>query len=280
MDGVNAPTLMRHLRVRVDRVTEKKYEYQPSGRRLSDAQLKLPFFRMALRALEGVTSLETGVLPRLWRHESGRQVRSEVRDALRSLAHPLLVRLDLASATLGWLDERGQLRLSNQRQLASDAGLSRSALSRHLALYERAGYVRLSTKKLTRRQSRYLWTVRSVTTITFTRLFFRHLGAGCYRAYVQARKWAIKRRNRQESKTGRTPVLAAKAAADKRNADRLQAQRKRKFESWRNTQQARDEAIELNRVLAQVAIDPAYAHGTPAQLREAAQAILAQLHPV
>lgn len=234
------------------------YQYIPSSRRLTEAQLRLPFFKYALESLTSISQNREHVLPRLHMHASGRRVRVEIHRAIEQLAESLLIRLDLATDTLGWADEKGQMRISNQTQLAADAGITPQQLSRLFAFLEAAGYLKRRIKALTKRQSKYLWTVRTQTTITFTPLFFRHLGRSVYRAYCQAQKWSLKKRKKLDVKA----QMQAREKAIDEALKRSNALKRKNFEAWKRQQtelKARQAEFAANArfaaVLHEVAID-------------------------
>ncbi|SEJ49707.1 hypothetical protein SAMN04244579_04594, partial [Azotobacter beijerinckii] len=125
-------------------------------------------------------------------------------------AEPILVRLDLATGVLGWLDETGNFRLNNQKGLAYDAGLRPATLNRLFKLLEKAGYL---TRRLERIAVHEHGTqlVRTRVMIRFTELFWRHLRLSF--AHTLARKAARKKRLRKlhalelaKAQTVRTPA--------------------------------------------------------------------------
>ncbi|GAB3391908.1 hypothetical protein [Azotobacter armeniacus] len=180
-------------------------------RRLSEAQLKLPFFKKALARLKSIPQTRFKLLPRLIRaNDNERITRIEVYHNLAAAAEPILVRLDLATGVLGWLDETGSFRLNNQKGLAYDAGLRPATLNRLFKLLEKAGY-------LTRRLERIavhehgIQFVRTRVLIRFADLFWRHLQMSF--VHTMARKAARKRRLRKlhalelaKAQTARTPA--------------------------------------------------------------------------
>lgn len=227
----------------------QSYTYTPNPRELTKQQLQLPFFRDALETLSTISGNRQRVLPRLHEHASGRRVRSEIHKAIEKLAVPLLRRLDLSTGTLGWADNNGRLRKSNLTQLAMDAGVSPPALSRLLRFFQKVGYVKLETKHLTQRESQFMWSIKSKTAVVFTRAFFRALGPTCYYHYEKAKKWAIKRRLKQErsaQNSGTHPGAQERNAQLKKEA---QARKKRNFENWRDTKRHHLMHVEKNRLL-------------------------------
>lgn len=255
----------------------KYYGYEPQPKELTDKQLKLPFFRQSHAALSNITQNRARVLPRLNMHPSGRKVRNEVHETIEKLATAILRRLDLATGTLGWVNEQGRMRLYNQRRLAADAGVSTSSLSRILEFFEDVGYVKRSIKRLPVRQSNLLWTVKTSTTITFTRLFFRDLGATCFYTYSKAKKWALKKRITSQ----RTQAAQAELKQAAQQAAKLRAaQKKRQTHQAAADALARRQEIDYNRCLANASARYGKAGYTAQQLREIAMEQFRKLHPV
>ncbi|MGV6474533.1 hypothetical protein, partial [Azotobacter vinelandii] len=185
--------------------------YDGPRRELTEAQLKLPFFRKALECLESIVQTRFKLLPLLM-HANGNEriTRVEVYHNLAAVAEAILVRLDLATGVLGWLDETGNFRLNNQKGLAHDAGLRPATLNRLFKLLEKTGY-------LTRRLERIAvlehgtQLVRTRVMIRFTDLFWRHLRLSL--AHTLSRKAARKKRLRTlhalelaKAQTARTPA--------------------------------------------------------------------------
>lgn len=168
--------------------------YSGPSRELTKAQLKLPFFRKALECLKSIVQTRFKLLPLLM-HANGNEriTRVEVYKNLAAVAEPILVRLDLATGVLGWLDETGNFRLNNQKGLAHDAGLRPATLNRLFKLLEKAGYL---TRRLERIAVREHGTqlVRTRVMIRFTDLFWRHLRLSL--AHTLSRKAARKKRLR------------------------------------------------------------------------------------
>ncbi|SFB59497.1 hypothetical protein [Azotobacter beijerinckii] len=168
--------------------------YTGQPRRLSEAQLKLPFFKKALECLKSIVQTRFKLLPLLM-HANGNEriTRVEVYKNLAAVAEPILVRLDLATGVLGWLDETGNFRLNNQKGLAHDAGLQPATLNRLFKLLEKTGYL---TRRLERIAVREHGTqlVRTRVMIRVTDLFWRHLRLSL--AHTLSRKAARKKRLR------------------------------------------------------------------------------------
>lgn len=195
-------------------------------RRLSEAQLKLPFFKKALECLESIVQRRFKVLPRLIRANGNERItRIEVYHNLAAAAEPILARLDLATGVLGWLDEGGNFRLNNQKNLAHDAGLAPACLNRLFKRLEGVGY-------LTRRLERIavhehgIQLVRTRVMIRFTDLFWQHLRLSL--AHTLARKAARKKRLRKlhalelaKAQTARPPARRSNPRGQGRTAAAL-----------------------------------------------------------
>ncbi|SEJ55119.1 hypothetical protein SAMN04244572_04446, partial [Azotobacter beijerinckii] len=166
--------------------------YSGPSRELTEAQLKLPFFRKALECLKSIPQTRFKLLPRLIRTNGNERItRIEVYHNLAAAAEPILVRLDLATGVLGWLDEAGNFRLNNQKGLAYDAGLRPATLNRLFKLLERAGYLSRRVERIAVREHG-VQLVRTRVMIRFTELFWRHLRLSF--AHTLARKAARKKR--------------------------------------------------------------------------------------
>lgn len=202
-----------------------------SPRKLSEKQRRNPFIRQALLRLQGIVERRGDYLRELDNvHASGRRTRLEVFTTLTRVAEQILLRLDLATGVLGWLNEKGEFCLNTQRTIAENAGVSPSRLCRLLALLEQAGYVLRRFERIQVRENG-LDLVRTRVLTYFTQKFFRHLGLEHH--YAAAQKSARKRRAKQ---------LAAVAALQhtqlvQEGVQKLQRERSR--ENWRNAQ-ARD----------------------------------------
>ncbi|GAB3478654.1 hypothetical protein [Azotobacter salinestris] len=185
--------------------------YSSQPRRLSEAQLKLPFFRKALARLESIAQTRAQLLPRLIRTNGNERItRIEVYHNLSAVADPLLARLDLATGVLGWLDEGGNFRLNNQKNLAHDAGLLPACLNRLFKLLEGANYLTRRVERIAVREHG-IQLVRTRVMIRFTDLFWRHLQMSF--VHTMARKAARKRRLRKlhalelaKAQTANTPA--------------------------------------------------------------------------
>lgn len=207
------------------------YTYQKSIRKLSPEQLKLPFFS---RALENLSTALEGRDRRLFALQqqagSERKTRREIFEALEAVAEHLLVRLDLATGILGWTDKDGRIRVCSQRQLAVDAGLSTSALSRLFGRLHDCGYVVRRTRKISRATSDYTWSVKGETLIQFTEKFFRHLGV--WTQWCRVSKWARKKAKRKMLDLGARGLLPAQKAQKKLADDRKRREKQSSFRRW------------------------------------------------
>lgn len=115
-----------------------------------------------------------------------RRTRREKFCAIERVAEQLLVRLDLATSVLGYIDpQNGRFVLNTQRGIAEDAGISAPALCRLLKTLDDAGYVyrRIERVRLDERDDNGLHLVRTRVLVRFTKLFWKDLGL----AYVYER---------------------------------------------------------------------------------------------
>ncbi len=212
-------------------------------RTLSEKQLRLPFFRAALKTMQSVSSCRKTLLPRLlYKSNSGRKTRKEIYEALEKAAEPILVRLDLATGVLGWLDGDGQFRLNNQKGIAADAGLSNSSLNRLINTLVDCGYVQKRSEKISVKDRKHgISLVRTRVFIRLTGLFFRHLGISL--RFGIARKHARKRRNQRLSEIQQKNIASALAVASRKR------KKQKAKEVFEKRQQVNDDHqnLELNR---------------------------------
>jgi hypothetical protein len=169
-------------------------------RHLTAQQLKNPLIRGAAERLGNIHRYRGQYLRRLDQvHGSGgRRTRSEKFAALAQLAEQILVRLDLATGVLGYLDpSNGRYVLNTQCGMAEDAGLSAPVVCRLFQTLDAAGYCyrRIERVRLDETDENGLHLVRTRVLVRFTRQFWRDLGL----AYVHERvqKAAKKRRESQ-----------------------------------------------------------------------------------
>jgi hypothetical protein len=125
-----------------------------------------------------------------------RRTRLEKFLVIQRVAEQLLVRLDLATGVLGYIDPKnGRYVLNSQCNIAEDAGISAPVLCRLMKTLDDAGYVyrRIERVRLDDKDENGLHLVRTRVLIRFTKLFWRDLGL----AYVheRAQKSAKKRRD-------------------------------------------------------------------------------------
>lgn len=164
-------------------------------RHLTEQQLKNPLIRAAHQRLSSIVSHRGKYLRRLDTVHGDRRTRLEKFVALEKLAEQLLIRLDLATGVLGYIDDRGRFILNTQCNLASDAGISAPVLSRLLATLDEAGYVyrRIERVRLDEKDEHGLHLVRTRVLIRLTQQFWADLGL----RYVHARVQNAARKKRE-----------------------------------------------------------------------------------
>lgn len=167
-------------------------------RSLSEQQLKNPLIRTAYERLGNMVSYRGQFLRRLDGVHGDRRTRLEKFVAIERVAEQLLLRLDLATSVLGYIDPaNGRYVLNTQCGIAHDAGISAPALCRLLDTLDAAGYVyrRRDRIRLDERDANGLHLVRTRVLVRFTKLFWKDLGL----AYVfeRVQKAAKKRRDIQ-----------------------------------------------------------------------------------
>ncbi|WP_445261948.1 hypothetical protein [Pseudomonas sp. EA_65y_Pfl2_P74] len=153
---------------------------------------------MAFSRLSQIGELRGQYLRDLDTIHGGRRTRSEKFDALAKASEQMLLRLDLATGVLGWLDiERGQFFLNTQCGVAEDSGMSAASLNRLMHSLELAGYVyrRIEKVQLEEKDEAGLNLVRTRVLVRFTEKFFADLGVRYL--WYRAKKAAIKRRERE-----------------------------------------------------------------------------------
>ncbi|WP_231652253.1 hypothetical protein [Pseudomonas californiensis] len=167
-------------------------------RRLTDQQLKNPLLRMAFKRLSQIGDLRGTYLRDLDTIHGGRRTRSEKFDALAKVAEQMLLRLDLATGVMGWLDvERGQFFLNTQCGVAEDSGVSAASFNRLLHSMELADYVyrRVEKIRLDEKDEAGLNLVRTRVLVRFTEKFFADLGVRYL--WFRAKKAALKKREKE-----------------------------------------------------------------------------------
>lgn len=153
---------------------------------------------MAFSRLSQIGDLRGKYLRALDTIHGGRRTRSEKFDALAKASEQLLLRLDLATGVLGWLDiERGQYFLNTQCGVAEDSDMSPASLNRLMHSLDLAGYVyrRIERVRLDEKDEAGLNLVRTRVLVRFTEKFFAELGVRYL--WFRAKKAAIKRRERE-----------------------------------------------------------------------------------
>lgn len=167
-------------------------------RHLNEQQLKNPLIRQAYDRLGNLLSHRGRYLRRLDGVHGDRRTRREKFLAIERIAEQMLVRLDLATGVLGYIDPaNGRYVLNTQCNLAADAGVSAPVLCRLFKTLDEAGYVyrRIERVRLDEKDENGLHLVRTRVLIRFTKLFWKDLGLSYVWERVQ--KSAKKRREAQ-----------------------------------------------------------------------------------
>lgn len=175
---------------RPDRYREKRY--------LTADQRKNPCLRMAFSRLSRIDELRGQYLRDLDTIHGGRRTRSEKFATLAKAAEQILLRLDLATGVLGWLNvEAGQYFLNTQCNVAEHSEISPAVFNRLLHSLQQADYVYLRTEKirLEEKDEAGLHMVRTRMLVRFTEKFFAHLGIRYL--WQRSKKAAIKKRNKE-----------------------------------------------------------------------------------
>lgn len=148
-------------------------------RHLTEKQLRNPLIRSAYQRLSAISTLRGKYLRRIDTVNGDRRTRLEVFLAFERVAEQMLVRLDLATGVMGFIDvANGRFVLNTQRGIAEDSNTSEAVLSRLLTTLERAGYVyrRFERIRLDERDDNGLHLVRTRVLVRFTKLFWADLG--------------------------------------------------------------------------------------------------------
>ncbi|WP_346656545.1 hypothetical protein [Pseudomonas sp. SWRI51] len=204
-------------------------ERYAAPRKLSAEQLKKPLIRKAFWRLSRISELRGRYLRSLDTIHGGRRTRSEKFAALARIPEQLLVRLDLATGVLGWLDvEQGQFFLNTQCSIAEDSGISPAVLNRLLHSMEKADYVyrRIEKVRLDEKDEAGLNLVRTRVLVRFTLKFWTELGLG--HEWAKAKKSAIKKREhelRQVAQARSSRIEKASLEAFQRQVKRHQWQK-------------------------------------------------------
>ena len=208
-------------------------------RHLTEQQLKNPLIRAAHQRLSSIVSHRGKYLRRLDTVHGDRRTRLEKFVALEKVAEQLLIRLDLATGVLGYIDDRGRFILNTQCNLASDAGISAPVLSRLLATLDEAGYVyrRIERVRLDEKDEHGLHLVRTRVLIRLTQQFWADLGLRYVHARVQ--NAARKKREAQLREIGQRKM----AELERHSVDQMRRERSR--ERWK-AKEARLSGFELS----------------------------------
>lgn len=148
-------------------------------RHLTEQQLKNPLIRSAYERLSNMVQNRGRYLRRLDRVNGDRRTRIEKFVAIEKSAEQMLIRLDLATGVLGYLDEHnGRYVLNTQRRIAEDSPISAPVLCRLFQTFDAAGYVyrRIERVRLEEKDENGLHLVRTRVLIRFTKLFWKDLG--------------------------------------------------------------------------------------------------------
>lgn len=186
------------------RRTARKLPLQRAApRKLTEQQLKNPLIRAAHERLGNIVSLRGKYLRRLDTVHGDRRTRLEKFQAIEQVEEQLLVRLDLATGVLGYIDsENGRFVLNTQCNIAADAGISAPVLSRLLATLDDASYVyrRIERVRLEETDENGLHLVRTRVLVRFTKQFWADLGLRY--VYERVQKAAKKRREAELRELG------------------------------------------------------------------------------
>ena len=196
-------------------------------RNLTEQQLKNPLIRAAHQRLSSIVSHRGKYLRRLDTVHGDRRTRLEKFVALERIAEPLLIRLDLATDVLGYIDDRGRFVLNTQCNLASDAGISAPVLSRLLATLDDVSYVyrRIERVRLDEKDEHGLHLVRTRVLIRLTQQFWADLGLRYVHARVQ--NAARKKREAQLREIGQRKM----AEMERHSVEQMRRDRSR--ERWK-----------------------------------------------
>jgi hypothetical protein len=172
-------------------------------RHLTEKQLKNPLIRSAHQRLSNLISLRGKYLRRLDTVNGDRRTRLEKFVAIERVAEQLLVRLDLATGVLGYIDAaNGRFVLNTQRGIAEDSGISEAVLSRLFGTMDSAGYIyrRIERIRLDEVDANGLHLVRTRVLVRFTKLFWADLGLSY--VYERVQNAAKKRRDAELREIG------------------------------------------------------------------------------
>lgn len=178
-------------------------ERRAAPRHLTEQQLKNPLIRSAHQRLSNIVSLRGKYLRRLDTVNGDRRTRLEKFVSIERVAEQLLVRLDLATGVLGYIDAaNGRFVLNTQRGIAEDSGISETVLSRLLSTFDSAGYIyrRIERIRLDEVDDNGLHMVRTRVLVRFTKLFWADLGLSY--VYERVQNSAKKRRDEELREIG------------------------------------------------------------------------------
>lgn len=196
-------------------------------RNLTEQQLRNPLIRAAHQRLSSIVSHRGKYLRRLDTVHGDRRTRLEKFVALEKISEQLLVRLDLATGVLGYIDDHGRFILNTQCNLAADAGVSAPVLSRLLSTLDEAGYVyrRIERVRLEEKDEHGLHLVRTRVLIRLTQQFWADLGLRYVHARVQ--NAARKKREAQLREIGQRKM----AELERHSVEQMRREHSR--ERWR-----------------------------------------------
>jgi hypothetical protein len=172
-------------------------------RHLTAQQLKNPLIRSAYERLSHITAYRGKYLRRLDTVNGDRRTRLEKFVAIERIAEQVLVRLDLPTGVVGYLEvATGHFVLNTQRGIALDSGISEAVLSRLLSTLDSAGYIyrRKECMRLDEKDENGLHLVRTRVLVRFTKLFWADLGL--LYVYERVQNAAKKRRDAELREIG------------------------------------------------------------------------------
>lgn len=215
-------------------------------RKLTTAQLNNPLLRQAFNRLTKMDGELRGTYLRsLDTIHGGRRTRSEKFAVLAKSAEQMLLRLDLATGVLGWLEvEEGRYCLSTQCNIAEHSDVSPSSFSRFMHGMEQAEYVyrRIEKVRLDEKDAQGLNLVRTRVLVRFTEKFFADLGLRYL--WFRAKKAAIKKRERELREIGQMRS-ARQEQASLAELRRLESRRNWQKSEERKAAESRGQAEEV-----------------------------------
>jgi len=193
--------------------------------------------RKAHERLGNIVDFRGKYLRRLDTANGDRRTRIEKFKAIEAVEEQLLVRLDLATGVIGYLDmATGRYVLNTQRNIANDSNFSEAAFSRLLTTLEQVGYVyrRIERVRLDELDANGLHLVRTRVLIRFTKLFWTDLGLQY--AFDKAQKAARKRRKTDLNEIG------LRQRREMEEFSRKQGERQRSRARWEAKESQQTEA--------------------------------------